>query len=116
MTDAITNVVGERADGEGEFVGGVRIAKKALDEVAGADVVDEIREQAAAERVVPEILDERTAVGVGAGLAQRVGGGAGEPLLQDRRNLVVPHHVDDRFVGQDRIGRGVRRRHQDAQQ
>ena len=39
------------------------VAQQRLDEVAGADVMQEVAEESAAERVVPEILDDRTAVG-----------------------------------------------------
>ncbi len=65
VADGVADVMRERADGEGELVGGVRVAEEADDEVSGADVVGEVGEEFVAEGVVAEVLDGAAAVGVG---------------------------------------------------
>jgi hypothetical protein len=81
VTDGVADVVREGADGEGEFVGGVGVAEEANDEVSGADVVGEVREEGVAEGVVPEILNGRAAVGVGVSLL-KLGVGEGRVVLE----------------------------------
>ena len=65
MADAIGDVVGEGADGEGEFIGRFGVTEQALDEVAGADVVGEIGEENVAKGIVAGVLNGATTVGVG---------------------------------------------------
>src|SRR3712207_8368131 len=43
------------------------LAQHRLDEIPGADVVHDVGEEAAAERVVAEILDQRASIRIGAG-------------------------------------------------
>jgi hypothetical protein len=59
--------VGEGADGEGKLVGSVGVAEEGEDEVSGAHVVGEIREELVAEGVVAEVLNGAAAVGVAVG-------------------------------------------------
>ena len=70
MADGVADVVRERADGEGQLVGVVRIAEEVDDEVAGADVVGEVGEEEVAEGVVADVLNDAATVGVGAGLLE----------------------------------------------
>jgi hypothetical protein len=51
-------VMGESAQGKSVFVKRRGIAEKLLDEIAGANVMDEIAEQMAAERIVAQVLDD----------------------------------------------------------
>ena len=44
VTDRVANVMRKRANGEGEFVGVLRIAEKIDNEIAGADVVGQVGE------------------------------------------------------------------------
>ena len=66
MAGVVGGVVRERAERERVLVDVARLADHRLDEVAGADVVQQVAEEMAAERVVAEILNHRSAVGVGA--------------------------------------------------
>jgi hypothetical protein len=47
---------------------GLGIAEETEDEVSGADIVGQVREEGVAEGVVAEVLDSATAIGVGVGL------------------------------------------------
>ena len=60
----------ERADGKGHVVGIFGVTEERADEVAGADVVQQVREDGLAQRVVAEVLNNASAVGVGARLAK----------------------------------------------
>ena len=84
MPRVVVRVVCERADGEREFVDVPGVAQQRLDEVAGADVVQEVAEESAAERVVPEILDDRTAVGERTRAQERVGVRTGKAPPEQR--------------------------------
>ena len=104
VADVVADVVGEGADGEGEVVGSLRVAEKADDEVAGADVVGEIGEKGVAEGIVAEVLNGRATVGIGVGLIDLRVGEVGEVLKDDGENRVFPSEVDDLFVGLDGVG------------
>ena len=64
MAYGVADVVRERAYGEGEFIGGLRVVEERENEVARADVVSEIGEELVAEGVVTEVLNSAAAVGV----------------------------------------------------
>jgi hypothetical protein len=106
MSEVVAHVMRERAERKRVVVDGPRIPNQGLDEVPGAHVVDQIGKEAAAEGEVPEILDERPAIRVGAGTAQLTRGDARKLPPQHRRQMVLPHGVDNGFVGKD----GIRRR------
>ena len=76
MADGVADVVGERANGEGKLIGVGRVAEEADDEVAGADVVGEVGEGRVAEGVIADVLNDASAVGVGAGFF-KLGQGSG---------------------------------------
>jgi hypothetical protein len=84
VADGVAEVVGEGADGEGEFVGGLRVAQEAGDEVSGADVVGQVREEGVAEGVVTKVLDGASAVGVGVRLLE-LGFGEARIVLEEKR-------------------------------
>ena len=64
----------------------------------------QIAEELAAERVVAHVLDDATRVGIGVGLDEIVGSGLGIAPEEDRPDVTVPGGVDDRLVGEHRIG------------
>ncbi|XWK48566.1 hypothetical protein RBB78_14110 [Tunturiibacter empetritectus] len=78
VTEVVTDVVRETADGEGQVVGGLGVVEKREDEVAGADVVGEVGEECVAEGVVAEVLNGAATVGVGVGLLELGLGEGGE--------------------------------------
>ena len=71
----VGGIVREAAEGEGVLVEVLRLADQADDEIARADVVHEVAEQLAAERVVAHVLDDRPGIGVGVRLEESVGRG-----------------------------------------
>jgi hypothetical protein len=96
----------EGADGEGELVGGVGVAEEADDEVSGANVVGEVGEEGVAERVVAEVLDGATAIGVGVSLL-KLGFGERRVVLEENRpDGLLPCQVDELLVALDRVGDG----------
>ena len=70
MPAVVGRVVTERAEREGVLVDVLRIAYQRFDEIAGADVVQQVAEEMAAERVVAKVLDDAAAVRVGARFEQ----------------------------------------------
>jgi hypothetical protein len=108
MANGVTDVVGEGADGEGEFVGGVGVMEKTEDEVSGPDVVGKVGEELVAEGVVTGVLDGAATVGVAMCLLN-LGLGEGRVLPeQDWTDGLLPGEVDEFFVGLDRVGRARR--------
>jgi hypothetical protein len=106
VAEAVTDVVGEGADGEGEFVGCLRVVEEREDEVAGTDVVGEVREEGVAEGVVAEVLNSTATVGVGVGLLKLGFGESGVVLEEDGADGLLPGEVDELLVGLDGIGNG----------
>ena len=84
VAGSVGRVVAEGTEGEGVLVHVAGVAEKGLDEVAGADVVQQVAEEVAAERVVAEVLDDAAAVGVRPGLEELFRRGAGKPRQQER--------------------------------
>jgi hypothetical protein len=108
VADGVAEVVREGADGESEFVGGLRVAEEAGDEVSGADVVGEVGEECVAEGVVAEVLDGAAAVGVGMGFLQLSFGEARVVLEENRPDGLLPREVDQFLMALDRVGDGRR--------
>ncbi len=108
VTDGVADVVGEGADGEGEFVGGVGVVEEAENEVSGADVVGEFGEEGVAEGVVAEVLDGAAAVGVGVGLLELGFGEGGVLLEEDGADGLLPGEINQLFMGLDGVGDGGR--------
>jgi len=96
--------VREGSDGEGEFIGGLRVAQKVEDEVSAADVVSEVGEERVAEGVVAEVLNGAAAIGVGMSLFDLGLGQGGEALEQERTDGLFPGKVDELLVSLDRVG------------
>ena len=116
VADGVADVVRERADGEGELVGGVGVAEEADDEVSGANVVGEVGEEAVAEGVVAEVLDGAAAVGVGVSLLELGFGEGGVMFEKNGPDGLLPGDVDQLLVGLDGVGNGGHRREEQSEQ
>ena len=116
MPDRIAQVVRQRPNRKRILVDRLRIAKQPGNEISRANVVREIAEKLFAERVVPHVLDRRPAVRVGMGYAQLLFSRSGESLQQKRPDGIIPRQVNQLFVGQDGVRRGVARTQQEDQQ
>jgi len=64
MADRIPYIVGKRSNGEGKVIYIVSVSEKRQNKVATAHVVREIAEERLAKGIIPEILDEATAIRV----------------------------------------------------
>ena len=67
-------VVGQRAQREGVFVDVLRAAHQVHHEVAAADVVHQIAEKTAAERIIADVLKDAAGVSIGV-CVDHIGGG-----------------------------------------
>jgi hypothetical protein len=115
VADGVADVMREGADGEGEFVGGVRVAKQADDEVSGADVVGEVGEEFVAEGIVAEVLDGAAAVGVGVSLLELGFGECGVMLEKNGPDGLLPGEIDQLLMGLDGVGDGWRCREEQSE-
>ena len=103
MAGVVGRVVRQRAKRKGIFVRVRRLAQKRFDEVARAHVVHQVAEELVAERVIPQILNDRPAVGVGARFVHLCGRRARISLLNQRRHRRRPQDVHQPFVRQDGV-------------
>ena len=103
MADRIADVVGERAHGEGQLIGVVRIAEEAHDKIAGADVVGQVGIEAVAKGVVAHILYHAATVSVGAGLLKLQRSQVGIAAEQQGYDRVLPGEVDELLVGDNGV-------------
>ncbi len=94
VADGVADVMRERADGEGEFVGGLSVAEEVNDKVPRPNVMGEVGEEAVAEWVVAEVLDGTAAVGVGVSFLE-LGFGEGGVLFEENGpDGLLPGDVD----------------------
>ncbi len=107
VTNRVADVVGERAGGEGEFIGVSGIAEEADDEVPGTDVVSQVREQPVAERIVAHVLDHASGVCIGACSFQIGGGQVWIATEQQRNNRILPGEVDELLMREQGVGVGA---------
>jgi hypothetical protein len=86
--------VGHRAEGEREFVDRPGVANQRFDEIAGADVVHEVSKELVTERVVAQVLNDRSAVGEGTRTLHIGRRRLRKSLAKERYEEVVPGGVD----------------------
>ena len=115
MADGVADVMRERADGEGEFVGGLSVAQEVDHKVSGANVMGEVGEEAVAEWVVAEVLDGTAAVGVGVSFPELGLGECGVPFEENGLDGLLPGDVDQLLVSLDRVGDSWNRREEQTQ-
>ncbi len=99
----IGGIVFQRAQSECIFVEVLRFADQGHDEIAAADVMREIAEKVAAERIISQVLNDATPIRVGVRLLQLLPSGAGKSFEKLFLEGSIPNRINDRFVGQDRI-------------
>src|SRR5260370_42056506 len=71
--------------------------------IAAADIVREIAEKLFSERVISQVLDQRTAVCVGVCFLQLIIRGRGVFLEYQRPYVIVPDEVDQLQVGESGV-------------
>jgi hypothetical protein len=73
MTVIVRDVMGQRSEGEGEFIGVLRLPDQRQHEIAAAKIVHQIAEQLASEWIVTHVLDDGPAIGIGVGFTELIG-------------------------------------------
>src|ERR1700682_1580503 len=106
MPRVVGGVMCQRAERKGILIEIVCILNHGLDKITGAHVMEQITEKSASEWVVTEVLNDATAVGVGAGLGQFFLRGCRETFFQQRLNHRLPKRVNIGLVCEDRISTG----------
>ena len=99
----IGGIVFQRAQSECIFVQVLRFADQFRDEIAAADVMGEIAEKAAAERIISHILNDAAPIRVSVRLLQLLRRRSGKPFEKQFLEGSIPDRIDDRFVGENRI-------------
>ena len=114
VAEVVSDVMGERADGEGELVGSFGVGEEGEDKVSGAYVVGEIGEVGVTEGVVAEVLNGAATVGVGVRLFKLGGSEIGEAEQEKRTDGLLPGEVDEFFVRLDGVGESGERGEDEA--
>src|SRR5688572_22140172 len=103
MADRVAGVVRDRAERERILVDIRGLAEEGANEVAGTDVVNQVGEEAAAERVITEVLDQRSPVGVRARRLDCRRRRVRISQLQYCRDVRVPRLVDQGLIRQQGV-------------
>src|SRR5581483_5935066 len=103
MTRDIRRIVRQRAQSEGVLVGILGLEQQLANEVAATDVMHQVAEFPAAERVVAKILDNGATVRVGMRLPDLVFRQSRISLEQEGLDLIGPEQVYDLLVRQNGV-------------
>ena len=99
----IRRIVRQGAQREGVLVDILAFEQQLANKVSAADVMHQVAEFPAAERVVAEILDDGASVGVGMGLPDLVFRQSRISLEQQGSDLIGPEQVHDFLVRQNGV-------------
>ena len=105
MPADIGGVVGQRAQGKGIVVAVAGLVYQVSHKIARADVVRQVGEQRVAKWIIAHVLDNGSAVGVGFGIKQFFGSGAGVTPFQGWHQTALPGRVDICLVGEHGVCR-----------
>ena len=94
VADVVAEVMRHGSQGEGVFIGIARIAQEGSNEIAAADVVGQVAEEFVIKRIVAEILNSATAIGIGVSLAQLRCSDGGEAGFEERFERGFPSEID----------------------
>src|SRR6266568_125474 len=100
----VGSVMRQRAKRECIFVDIVALAQEFEDEIAAANVMDQIAEFFAAERIVTKILDDGAPIGISMGIAYLIVCESWVTREQERLDLVNPKQINYLFVRKNRVG------------
>ena len=87
----VRDIVRERAQRKGIFVGILAFSHQLQNKVPGADVMGQVAEVLVAEWVITQILNDRAAIGIGVRLPKLVFGKFRKALQQEGPDLARPH-------------------------
>src|SRR5580704_15984283 len=106
MAIIVGSIMSQCADSECVLVEVFSVAKQSLHKISASHVVRKVAEEMASVRVIAHVLDDRAAVGIGLRLAQLLFRGTRKTSQQERLDVRLPNGIDDRFVGENRVGTG----------
>src|SRR5690242_10898254 len=66
--------------------------------IATANIMGQVAEEYVPKWIVSHVLNETASVGVGVRFLKFLFAGLWEPLQQERRNLILPHDIDEFLV------------------
>ncbi len=107
MAFIVGGIVSERPEGKGVAVEVFGIADKRQDEITAAHVVGQITEEETSVRVVTHVLNNGPAVRVTMRFLELFAGCIRKALEQQRAYVGVPGDVNDGFMRQHGVGRGL---------
>src|SRR5580704_13315934 len=106
MAIIVRGIMGQCADSECVLVEVFSVAEQNLHKIPASHVVRKVAEEMASIGVIAHVLDDRAAIGIGLRLAQLLFGGTRKTSQQERLDVRLPNGIDDRFVGENRVGTG----------
>ena len=101
MPNGVAVVMRQRANRKCDIIRVLRVPEKRSDKIAGSDVMQQVREQRLSERIIAEVLDDATAVRVGARLLKLNRREVGKSLQQEWLDGIRPGEVDDLLMRED---------------
>src|ERR1051326_1892751 len=114
MPLTVSRVMSHGAKSKRVFIAVFRFLEKVENEIAASNVVHQVAEELAAERVVAHVLNDASTVGIGMRLYQISGRGARESTQKQRLQTGVPRGINNRFMTEDGVGREERAQHEEA--
>src|SRR4029077_5976120 len=111
----IRSIVRERAQRKGVLVGILALQQQFSHEVTAAHVVHQIAKFHAAKRVIAEILDNGTAIGVAVCLLELVFRERRKSLEKERAELIGPKQIDDSLMRENAVPKRAAATHQHEQ-
>jgi hypothetical protein len=103
MSDGAADVVGQSTDGKGKFVGVSGVSEEVYNKITRADIVCEIRERSVTEWIVPNILNDASAIGVRTRVLKLGRSEGGIAAEKKRNNGLLPGEIDELFMGEKRV-------------
>ena len=103
MSSQVRGVVRQGPQRERILVDVSGFVQQRQDKIAAANIVDQIAEEPVSERIIAQVLDQASAVGIAMGHAELVRRRAGILFQQKGLDLIFPEQVNDLFVGQNGI-------------
>src|SRR5215469_5973384 len=107
MSNGVSQVMREGANGKSIFIDGARVAKHPSHKITRTDIVRKVAEELLAKGIVAHVLHGGAAIGIGMRLAQLLLSGTGEFRQQERPDRVVPRQIDQFFMGKNGVSSAV---------
>ena len=104
VSHRVADIVRQGTHCERELIGVFRVAEKADYKIAGSHVMGEVGERCVAKRIVTDVLDHASAVGIGMGLIELRGREIRIAAEKQGNNGISPGEVNELFMRQKGVG------------